>query len=59
MSDTVEVVATRPLLVPAGQMAEGDVFTTTKAHADQLIAMEMARAVPVKGKAKAEGAKDG
>jgi hypothetical protein len=55
MSETVDVVATRPLLVPAGQIAEGETFTTTKAHADQLIAMEMAK-LPAKAK-KAE--KDG
>ena len=41
MAETVDVVAAKPLMVPAGQMEAGDVFTTTRAHADQLAAMEM------------------
>ncbi|MFH5927147.1 hypothetical protein [Roseomonas xinghualingensis] len=39
MTDTVEVVASQPVMVPAGQMEPGDVFTTTRTHADQLAAL--------------------
>ena len=58
MLEMVDAVALQPLLIPAGQVAKDETFTTTKAHAEELIGMGLAK--PAKGgKAKAEGAKDG
>jgi hypothetical protein len=61
MTETVEVVASQPVMVPAGQMQPGDVFTTTRAHADQLAALgvlEMDKGdAPAGERAAAAGAK--
>jgi hypothetical protein len=49
MTDTVEVVAARPLNLPAGRLAEDDLFPTTTAHATILAGMEMLKLAEDKG----------
>jgi hypothetical protein len=41
MTDTVEVVAARPLMIPAGRLEAKELFPATTGHASQLAEMDL------------------